>query len=187
VASLPAGAWTKQGSLAREVSMDAITPRLRRLRNWFLALFAIQSVLAVVITADVLASMSIVGAHGAAVGDPSDAYILSWTVGVLAALLVLALWVFHELLELKPWARTVLLVVAWISAASAAVSVLGAPAASAMAPWLERYAVGIDLARLMPLSLLGNVLSLAAWGYVIRTLLSADVRAAFRCARGESH
>jgi len=66
--------------------VDAITHRLRRLRSWFLALFAIQSILAVAITADILGTMTIVGAHGAAVGHLSEAYILSWTVGVRAAL-----------------------------------------------------------------------------------------------------
>lgn len=166
--------------------MDAITHRLRRLRGWVLALLAIQSILAVAITADVLTNMGIVGIHGAAGGRLWDSYVLSWTVGVLVALLVLALCLFHQLLGLKPWARTALLIVAWISAASAAVNVLSAPAASAVAPWLERHVLGIDLTRLMPLGLLSDVLSLAVWGYVIWTLQSADVRAAFPCARGGS-
>ena len=161
--------------------MEAVVRRLRLLRGWFLALYVVQSVLAIGITIDVIGSLRRAGGvAGAELARVSDGHVLGWTLCALVGLLALVLWLFREVLRLRPWARLVLLVVAWVSAVSAAISVVAAPSAGTVAPWVARYADGLDVASLAPLSVLANALSLVLWGYVIWTLqFREDVRAAF--------
>ena len=161
--------------------MEAVVRRLRLLRGWFLALYVVQSFLAIVISIEVIGSLRRAGGvAGAELARVSDADVLGWTLCALVGLLALVLWLFREVLRLRPWARLVLLVVAWVSAVSAAISVVAAPSAGTVAPWVARYADGLDVASLAPLSVLANALSLVLWGYVIWTLqFREDVRAAF--------
>ncbi len=155
--------------------MPSVDAKLGRLRNWFVAYFVLASALANVVTVRVLDAMrgglaSGYGACPASLGGMAPAVLVE--LGVLA----LFLWFFHALLRLRGWARVVLLVFAWLGVAGALSSFLSLGSLGTVQRWVP----GCDLAGLVPVSIVSNLLNLLLWGYVVRVLqFDAEVKAAF--------
>ena len=161
--------------------MEPVDRALVRVRGWIVAAFVLQSVVGTVIAFDVIEVMKRSGAYGDALASHDTTVTMAWTIAVLLGVLLLLLWLFQQLRRRQAWARAVLLVVGWISAASAAVNVLSAPLSGVVIERFVPAAVRGALATGSVLSLLANVVALAAWAYLIWTLqFRDDVRAAFR-------
>lgn len=156
--------------------MDLIERKLRRLRGWFIAWFAVEAFIGIVVSVTVLDGLHRVGLPG--LGGGMDALSLGVvpSLFILAILMGLALWVFQALLQLQNWARLVLLVLGWFSVAEAVTSVL----ATGGLGMLRGCLPGIDLAGLALVSIITNALKLVFWSYVIATLqFDPGVREAF--------
>jgi hypothetical protein len=152
-----------------------VTTRLRHLRGWFLAWFVVQSVIGTLTAVRVLDTLRASAGLGPLMGASPPGLDLASSVVVEAVLLGLGLWACHGLLQHRPWARLVLLVVAWIGLAGAVSSLLSMPGLGAARAWLP----GVDFGGLAAIGLVTNALNLVFWGYTIRVLQSPDVRAAF--------
>ncbi len=101
---------------------------------------------------------------------------------LVACLLIfgVALALFHQLLQRRNWARITMLVIAWLSALSAAASLLSSPALLSPSGWLERILPGVNWGLLFLTSAVTNLASLVYSVYMIRTLQSNEqVRAEF--------
>jgi hypothetical protein len=132
--------------------MDAVHALLRRLRNWFLVCGVAEAVIGTAGAAYVLDGM---GRHSLLPyvpgGVSAAGRILAGGV-VSLILLLLALAVLEALLDLRPWARMVILVIGWITVASAALNLLTLPGTSALIEpvviltgggWLALVTVGL--------------------------------------------
>ena len=160
--------------------MDSVQRALVRVRGWVVAAFVVQSVIGTAIAFEVIDIMRRTPAFGGALGSHEAAGTLMWTVAALLGVLVLLLWLFDRLINRQAWARLVLLVVGWISAVSAAISVVSAPMSGVVVERFLPAAVRGDVASLAGVSLLTNLVALVSWGYLIWTLqFRDDVRAAF--------
>lgn len=155
--------------------MPSVEAKLRRLRGWFIAYYVIASVIADLVMVGLLGWTRGTTAAGYGTCAAGPAVLVPAVLGELVVL-ALFLWFFHALLRFKDWARTVLLVFAWLGILSALVSTLsmgGLPAA-------QRCLPGVDLARLATIGLVTNALNLLLWGYVLKTLqFDREVKAAF--------
>lgn len=155
--------------------MPSVDAKLGRLRDWFVAYFVVASALANLVTLRVLDGLQGTLARGygacpASLGGVMPAILVE--LGVLA----LFLWFFHALLRFRGWARVVLLVFAWLGVAGALSSFLSLGSLGTVQRWVPVC----DLAGLVPVSIVGNLLNLLVWGYVIRVLqFDAEVKAAF--------
>jgi hypothetical protein len=154
----------------------SVTTRLRRLRGWFLVWFVVQSIIGTLTAVRVVDTLRASACLGPLMGSSPRGLDLASSVVVEAMLLGLGLWVFHGLLQRRPWARLTLLVVAWISVVGAVPSLLSMTGLGAARAWLP----DMHLGGLAAIGLVTNALNLVFWGYAIRTLQSApDVRDAF--------
>jgi hypothetical protein len=161
--------------------MDAVHALLRRLRNWFLVWFITEAVVGIAAAAYVLDGM---GRHPLlryATGFVGTAGTILSGVVVSLILLWLAWCVLQALLDLKPWARIVMLVVGWITVASATLNLLALPGTPAL---LEPVVMltGGDWLALVAAGVLTKAADLVYWSWVIYVLqMNTAVREAFAC------
>lgn len=161
--------------------MDAVHAILRRLRNWFVVWFVAEALVGTAAAAYVLDGMSRRSLFGYLTGGVSAAGTVLAGLAVSLVLLLLAWVVFEALLNLKPWARVVVLAIGWITVASAALNLLMLPATWAR---LEPTGVltGADWSALVAVSVPTKVADLAFWSWAIYVLqMNAAVRGAFVC------
>ncbi len=161
--------------------MDAVHAILRRLRTWFLIWFVAEALVGTAAATYVLDDMSRHPLLGHLTGGVSAAGTVLAALVVSLMLLLLAWAVLGALLELKPWARIVMLVVGWITVVSAALSLLTLPATWAQ---LEPMGVltGADWSALEAVNVPAKVADLAFWLWAIYVLqMNAAVREAFVC------
>jgi hypothetical protein len=150
--------------------MGHVESRLRRLTHVFIAWFVVQSILGTWVALRVLEDLRETSLADALESASPDLVVGSAVLAAIA-LLALGIWLFHCVTRLRPTARIVLLALAWISAVSALVGLLIAPA---RAPGSAVPSV---------VGILANVLSLAFWAWTIRVLqFDAQVRNAFPAA-----
>ena len=161
--------------------MDAVHALLRRLRDWFLVWFVVEAAVGTAAAAYVLDGMgrhSLLRYATGGVGAPGTVL-----AGIVASLILLLLaWaVLEALLDLQPWARMVMLVIGWITVASAALNLLTLPGSMALIePIVE--VTGGDWTVLVASSALTKLADLAFWSWVIYVLqLNPGVREAFLC------
>ena len=161
--------------------MDAVHALLRRLRDWFLVWFVVEAAVGTAAAAYVLDAM---GRHSllryATGGVGAAGTVLA---GIVASLILLLLaWaVLEALLDLQPWARIVMLVIGWITVASAALSLLLLPASAELLESVVELTGG-DWPVLMAADLLTKLADLAYWGWVVYVLqTNAAIREAFLC------
>ncbi len=160
--------------------MDSVLARLRVLRAWFVVGFVVEAILGTVVAFRVTESLGEAGFYGSASHGMGGSVVASSALMTLV-LLLLALWIFHEVIRLKNWARLVLIVVAWLGVLSAAISLLNLITLPTAAAMLRQWVPGLDLEGLAPLSAVTNGLGLALWGYVLWILqFEQSVRGAFR-------
>jgi hypothetical protein len=162
--------------------MDAMHATLKRLRDWFLVWFVFEAVLGTAAAAYVLDGM---GRHWFlryAVGGVGSAGTVLAAIVVSLILLLLAWAVLDALQQLQPWARTVMLVIGWITVISAALNLLLLPGSAVLLEPIVALTGG-DRAALMTVSALARLADLAFWSWAIYVLqANADVREAFdRC------
>jgi hypothetical protein len=162
--------------------MDAVHALLRRIRDWFLVWFVAEAAVGTAAAAYVLDGM---GRHSllryATGGIGAPATILAGIV-VSFVLLLLAWAVLEALLDLQPWARMVMLVIGWITVASAAINLLTLPGSMALVEPVVEIAGG-DWTALVAASVLTKALDLAFWSWVIYTLqANSAVKNAFQHA-----
>jgi hypothetical protein len=162
--------------------MDTVHALLRRLRKWFLVWFVTEAVLGSAAAAYVLDSMG--RRHSLlryVTGGVSAAGTILAGVVVSLILLLLALAVLKALLDLRPWARMVMLIIGWITVASAALNLLTLPGMSALIERVMTLTGGGWLA-LVTASVLTQAADLAFWSWAIYVLqMNAAVREAFAC------
>jgi hypothetical protein len=161
--------------------MDTVQALLRRLRNWFLVWFVAEAVTGTAAAAYVLDGMSRHSLLGSLTGGISAAgTILAG--GVVSLMLFLLAWaVLEALLDLKPWARIVMLVVGWITVALAALGLLTLPGTLALREPVV-VLTGADWPALVTVSVLTKAADMAFWSWAIHVLqMNAAVRAAFAC------
>ena len=162
--------------------MDAVHARLRRLRDWFVVWFVVEAAAGTAVAAYVLDGMSHHAVLRYATGGVGAAGTVFAGIVVSLGLLLLAWAVLEALQAFRPWARTVTLVIAWITVVSAAIDLVALPGAAAFLEFVAGLA-GRDWAALMAASVLTKGLDLVFWAWVIYTLQSDPaVRDAFRCA-----
>ena len=161
--------------------MDTVHALLRRLRNWFLVWFVAEAVIGTAAAAYVFDDM---GRHSLlryVTGGVNAAGTILAGVVVSLILLLLALAMLEALLDLRPWARMVMLVVGWITVASAALNLLTLTGTSAL---LEPLVIltGDGWLTLVTVSVLTKAADLAFWSWAICVLqMNAAVREAFAC------
>jgi hypothetical protein len=159
--------------------MDAVRITLRRIRNWFVVWFIAEAVAGTAVAAwvlDGLARQPLL--HHALSGVGAAGTVLAGF-GVSLVLFLLAMAVLDALQRLQPWARIVMLVIGWITVASAAFGLLSFPATSAL---LESFGLfGADRSdALAVVNLLTKAGDLVFWSWVIYVLqLKPGVREAF--------
>lgn len=159
--------------------MDGVIARLRMLRGWFVFWFVIQSTIGTGVALQVIGKLQESPYYRSALRDAGPGAVAS-SVLVTTCLLLIGLWVFHEVIRLKNWARLVLLVVGWLSVLSALSSFMSVFSLPALACLLPELLPGVDASNLALSSAVTNSLSLVLWGYVILTLqFERQVRDAF--------
>ena len=162
--------------------MDTVHALLRRLRNWFLVWFVAEAVIGMAVAAYVLDGMS--RRHSLlryVTGGVGAAGTMLAGVAVSLILLLLALALLKALLDLRPWARMVMLVVGWITVVSAALNLLTLPGTSALLDQVIMLRGG-DWLALVTVSVLAKAADLAFWSWAIYVLqMNAAVREAFAC------
>lgn len=160
--------------------MESVLARLRRLRTWFVVGFVVQAILGTAVAIRVTEGLREAHLYGSRPHGPGGSVVISSAL-VASGLLLLALWLFHEVIRLKNWARLVLLVLGWLSVLSAAGSLMSLITLPAVAVMLRQWVPGLDLMGLAPWSAVTNGLALGLWGYVLRVLqFERPVREAFQ-------
>ncbi len=140
--------------------METVDSVLRQLREWFFVWFTAEAVAGTATAAYVLDLMSHRSLlRSATVGLDTTGTILAG-VGVSLVLLILACVVLEAMLDLRPWARVVMLVIGWITVVLAAINLLTLPASMAILSPLLRL-VGGDWAVLAAVSVLTKAADLA--------------------------
>jgi hypothetical protein len=161
--------------------MDAVHACLRRLRDWFLVWFVAEAAAGSAIAAYVLDGM---GRHALlryATGGVSAAQTILAAAVVSLILLLLAWAVLEALLDLRPWARMVMLVIGWITVVSAALNLLTLPASVALLESVVQI-MGGDWSVLVVASAITKLADLAFWSWAIYVLqMKPAVRSAFLC------
>jgi len=161
--------------------MDAVHAILRRLRNWFLVWFVAEALVGTAAAAYVLDGMSRDWFLGHLTGGVSAAGIVLPALVVSLMLLLLAWALLRALLDLKAWARVVMLVIGWITVVSAALTLLTFPAT-----WAQFEPMGVltgaDWSALDAVNVPAKVADLAFWSWAIYVLqVNPVVRKAFAC------
>ena len=166
--------------------MDAVQALLRRLRNWFLVWFVAEAVMGTAVAAYVLDGMGHHSLLRYATGGVGAAGTILAAIVVSLILLLLAWAVLESLLDLRPWARIVMLVIGWITVASAALNLLTLPGTSALLEAIVEFTGG-DWTALAAVSMVTKTADLAFWGWVIYTLqANPAVRHAFIGVRSQT-
>jgi hypothetical protein len=161
--------------------MDAVRATLRQLRSWFLVWFIVEAVAGTAAAAYVLDGMGRHSFMRHAMGGVSAASTILAGAVVSLFLLLIAWALLDALLDFRPWARLVMLVIGWITAVSAAIDLAALPVSSALlAPFVEL--TGDSWAVLAAVSAVTKLADLAFWSWVIYTLqMNPAVRGAFVC------
>lgn len=161
--------------------MDAVLATLRRLRRWFLVWFIAEAVAGTTVAVLVLDGLSRWPLVGSAIGGANASVTVLAGFGVSLVLLLLALPLLEALVALRPWARTVMLVIGWITAVSSALEMLTFPAGAALLESMEALGRG-DWRVLWAAGQVTNVADLVFWSWVIYVLqIKPGVREAFVC------
>jgi hypothetical protein len=155
--------------------------KLQRLRGIFVVYFVLKSIAGAVVAFHVLRPVA--GHYGLRGWSPGGLAVFSLT--VTAAVLAAALLVFARLLELRNWARVLLLVVGWLAVSGAFFGLLIAAPGPEMSSWLRRLLPGLNLdwQKLIQFDRVQKTFELLFWGYAIAVLqLDPAVRDEF-CPR----
>jgi hypothetical protein len=159
--------------------MDAVETALRRIRIWFVIWFIAEAIAGTAVAAWVLEGLGRQPLLRHALGGMGAAGTVLAGFGVSLVLLLLAMAVLDALQRLQPWARSVMLVIGWITVVSAALGLLSFSAASALLDSLGAFGAGRSDA-LSAVNLLTRAADLVFWAWVIYMLqLKPDVREAF--------
>jgi hypothetical protein len=134
--------------------------KLGRLRTLFIVYFAVKAAIDLAFGKD-LVPAELMGSVLTSTG------LLASIVVVDAILFVAGLLLFKYLLELKAWARVVLLVVAWVAVFDA---VLGVLFASKISGFIGHIDYGVDWPRIVLIDRMTDILGLLYWGYFIYAL-----------------
>jgi hypothetical protein len=151
--------------------MTTTTGRLQRVRRWFVAYYMFNLVVgtwASVGVVEALRFSSLPSRHGLEYVSGPLVIVFSLLVG--AVVFVLALVLFHQLLQRKDWARVTMLVIAWLTAISAGMSALSSFALFSPSGWLLHILPEANWSMVGLTSLATNVASLAFSVFMIRTL-----------------
>jgi len=141
--------------------------KLFRLRGIFVAYYVLKSLVGAVVAWSLLQPM--VDWHF----DRPGWSISSLTIFSLMAagvILVIAWLIFNQLLLRKNWARVLLLVIGWLTVASAIFSLLASTHLGDTGAWIVRLAPEMDWERLMNFDRVQKVFGLLFWGYLISVL-----------------
>ncbi len=99
---------------------------------------------------------------------------------VTAVILVVAWFVFGQLLQRRNWARVLLLVIGWLTVIGAVFSLLMSASASQFSSWIAQWLPDMDWEKLMQYDRVQKVFELLFWGYLISVLqFDAAVRDEF--------
>ncbi len=149
--------------------MSGTSVKLYRLRGIFIAYFVMKTLAGTVVAWSLLRPLA--GEH---VGS------MEWSVNsltffslmVAAAILVVAMLVFGQLLLRRSWARTLLLIIGWLTAISAVFSLLASSQITNLSAWIAHWAPGMDLdwEKLLQFDRVQKVFELLFWGYLISVL-----------------
>lgn len=165
--------------------MDAVHATLRRLRNWFVVWFVVQSAAGTIVAAYVVDGLRRHPLLRHVMGGVSTD--LTVSAGILGSMLlfVLALLVMASLLDLRPWARIVLLICGWITVVGAVANLLTLPGSAFLLGPAVRAAGG-DWQMLEAVSVFTTTADLVFWSWAIYTLqVNPVVRGAFVSAPPE--
>ena len=161
--------------------MNAIDEKLRLMRVWFFVWFVVESAAGLAIAVQVVEGLRRQTIMGVSMAGATTEVTLVSGIAVLAVLLGLAGLVFQGLLRLQPWARIVMLVVAWFTAADAALSLLTMPGSAAL-PGLGFDMAADEWSLIQAATMVTRSVDLLFWSWVIYTLqFTPVVRAAFAC------
>jgi hypothetical protein len=151
--------------------MSQNTARLTQLRWLFVVYFAAQLIVDIVLGWD-LTRAALRDGHGFWLGHLRLSHGGFLTLIFLGAgvLFALGLWLFHELLRKKNWARVVLLIVGWLTVIDALLGFLITSRATGFTPWLRDVVPGLDWQRALLVDRIKDFLGLIFWGYLIYIL-----------------
>jgi hypothetical protein len=143
--------------------------------------FSIEAVAGTAAAAYVLDSMShhSFGRYATVSGSLSGTILAGIVVSLF--LLLLAWVVLEALLNLRPWARVVMLVIGWVTVVSAVINLLTLPASLALLKSVAALSSG-DWAALAAVGTFTKIADLVFWWWVLHTLqANPAVRDAFAC------
>jgi hypothetical protein len=152
--------------------------KLQRLRGIFVVYYILKSIAGAVVAFHILRPVA--GFHGLRGWSPGGLAVFSLT--VMAAVLAIALFVFARLLELRNWARVLLLVIGWLAVIGAFFGLLMAAPGLEMSSWLRRLLPGLNLdwQQVIQFDRVQKVFELIFWGYLIAVLqFDGEVRKEF--------
>jgi hypothetical protein len=159
--------------------MDAVHALLRRLRDWFLVWFIAEAAMGTAAAAYVLDGMSHHSLLRYATGGVGAPGTIMAGIVVSFVLLLLAWAVLEALLDIQPWARMVMLVIGWITVASAAINLVTLPASAELLESVVEFTGG-DWTVLVAAGALTKLADLVFWSWVIYVLqMTPAVREAF--------
>jgi hypothetical protein len=155
--------------------METTTERLQRLRVWYVAYSLFNLVFGTWASVMVVATLrrSDVPFQEVLESVP-DGAIIAWSLFVGGAVLALGLLLFHHLVLRKPWARVIMLVIAWLTGISSLLSLISSCGLYAPSGWLMQIMPGVDWAMVGLFSTVANLSSLAFSVYTIRVLQFDD-------------
>lgn len=149
--------------------MDAIESALRRIRGWFIAWFVLQSVAGLAIAVYVVEMLRHQPVLGHALAGATPEVTLVWGIVVASLLLGLALLVLEALVQRRPWARIVMLVIAWVTVVGAGIDLLTVPGAAALVG--QRLGIGEgDWDAIQAATVVTKTVDVLFWSWVIYTL-----------------
>lgn len=151
--------------------MTTTTEQLQRLRGWFTAYYMINLIggtWASVVVVDAFRFSPLPNVH--ALEHVSGGLVIAFSLLVGLVIFGVALALFHQLLQRKDWARVIMLVIAWLTALSAGMSLLSSFALFNPSGWLMRMLPEANWGIIGLTSLITNLASLVFAVYMIRTL-----------------
>jgi hypothetical protein len=162
--------------------MNAIEVALRRIRGWFIAWYVVQSVAGLAIAVNVVEMLRHQPVIGHSLAGATPEVTLMWGIIIASLLLWLALLLLEALVRRRPWARIVMLVIAWITVIGAAVDLLTVPGAAALLG--QRLNIDADgWGAIQAATVVTKTVDLLFWSWVIYTLqFTPAVRGAFEGA-----
>ena len=144
--------------------------KLRQLRTLFIVYFAVKVAIDLGFGRDLIPA-ELMGSVLTPTGLVASIVV---TDGIL---FVVGLLLFKFLLELKPWARVILLVVGWVAVLDAVFGILFAPQIPAL---IRHIDYGLDWNRILWVDRATDMLGLLYWGYFIYVLqIRSDGRRMF--------